>query len=315
MSGFHLRARVSAILFTLFLLGAPALPGQNQSLTPAGPSSQFLQRPTIGEPPASKASLKTPPFEIHMCIAHCFLIQWKDGHYVNVGQKNSSTYTVESFTRESVIMHRRDVGGFPLTATLTGRVSPDGNSIVDGKIVWTSGNHGEGPFRAAWGTEAQSAEWKAIEAKQLAADQAQAQAQAQARASAQTTQNMFGLLALLAGADKSEGSSGDITERISDLQDRFSRARDECGAAKSRYGYSAGNASSSCVAQDQLEDKLADANAALRNEIDSLEKIQPKLASECKAQNQQSCTQLQVVKDRLNKDRDFRARSVFSSLF
>jgi hypothetical protein len=65
----------------------------------------------------------------------------------------TSIYTVENFTRDAIVMHRTDKGHFPLTATLTGQISEDGDSLVNGRIVWTSGNSGSGPFRAVWGKQ------------------------------------------------------------------------------------------------------------------------------------------------------------------
>ena len=101
----------------------------------------------------------TPPSIIHICIAHCFSLVWEDGHYVNSTSQNKSIYTVESFTRQSVILHRTDTGSFPLTATLTGQLSRDGDSIVNGVIEWTSGNSGKGPFQAAWGNAEHTVPW------------------------------------------------------------------------------------------------------------------------------------------------------------
>lgn len=92
------------------------------------------------------------PGKINMCILHCFVLTLQNGHYVNVAPQNTSTYTVVSFTRESVIFHRIDRGSFPLTADLTGRISSDGEHIYDGSIVWTSGNSGSGRFQASWGS-------------------------------------------------------------------------------------------------------------------------------------------------------------------
>lgn len=92
-----------------------------------------------------------PPKVMHICIAHCIVLTWENGHYVNYAPTITSVYTVESFTRDSVILHRTDRGSFPLTAVLTGKLSSDGNSIVNGRIVWTSGNTGQGAWRAAWG--------------------------------------------------------------------------------------------------------------------------------------------------------------------
>lgn len=94
---------------------------------------------------------KTPDV-IHVCIAHCGALVWESGHYVNHGGQNTSIYTVESFTRDSFVMHRTDYGSFPLTATLTGKLSGNDDCVVNGVIQWTSGNHGSGNFQAAWGT-------------------------------------------------------------------------------------------------------------------------------------------------------------------
>jgi len=102
---------------------------------------------------------QNPPSIMHLCIAHCFPIVWESGHYVNRGPQNTSVYTVDSFTRGSFIMHRTDYGSFPLTATLTGQLSNDGNSVMNGVIQWTSGNSSSGTFLAAWGAAEHSVPW------------------------------------------------------------------------------------------------------------------------------------------------------------
>jgi hypothetical protein len=109
-------------------------------------------RPPIVGLKITESEIRVPPV-IHICIARCAPLMWDKDHYVNFGPENTSIYTVESFTRESIIMHRTDKGHFPLTATLTGQISEDGNSIVNGRIDWTSGNSGSGPFRAVWGNQ------------------------------------------------------------------------------------------------------------------------------------------------------------------
>jgi hypothetical protein len=134
--------------FMLAALSISALRMQSQSITPASsPSSGPLltRRPTLGEP-----APQTLPPVMHLCIAHCFAIRWENGHYVNFAPQITSIYTVDSFTRGSLVMHRTDTGRVPLTAVLSGEISDDGNTIVNGKIVWTSGNTGEGLFRAGW---------------------------------------------------------------------------------------------------------------------------------------------------------------------
>jgi hypothetical protein len=88
---------------------------------------------------------------MHMCIANCFVLTLENGHFTNA--EHTSTFLIDSFTRESVVMHRTDFGpSFQGSAVLRGRLSSDGNSIVDGKIEWTSGNTGTWPYKAAWGT-------------------------------------------------------------------------------------------------------------------------------------------------------------------
>ncbi len=81
---------------------------------------------------------------------------WENGHYVDhPNGAAGSIITVEKFTRESVILHRTDSGPYPGTAVLTGRISSDGNSVVNGKITWTSHpccGLSSGAFQAAWGT-------------------------------------------------------------------------------------------------------------------------------------------------------------------
>ena len=147
-----LGTRITALI--LAALSIPALRAQVKTATAhqssTGPSVGFGgPRPEL--PVAADPPMRVPPV-IHICIARCAPLMWDKDHYVNFGPENTSIYTVESFTRESIILHRTDKGHFPLTATLTGRVSDDGNSIVNGRIVWTSGNSGSGPFRATWGS-------------------------------------------------------------------------------------------------------------------------------------------------------------------
>ena len=139
-------APLLAVLCVVCLLGlSDATAQSNKAASAAG------ARPAATAKEGRSAEL-TPPALMHVCIAHCFPLRWGNGNYTLVGPSNTSVYTVESFTRDAIVMHRTDRGTFPLTAVMTGKLSKDGNSVVDGKIVWTSGNHGEGAFRAAWGS-------------------------------------------------------------------------------------------------------------------------------------------------------------------
>jgi hypothetical protein len=59
--------------------------------------------------------------------------------------KSSWLLTVESFTRESVILHMTRTGRYPGTDVFRGQISPEGNSIVNG--VLKDGR----TFHMAWG--------------------------------------------------------------------------------------------------------------------------------------------------------------------
>ena len=99
-----------------------------------------------------------PPSVMHVCLANCGTWTLDKGPPFNkphYGSAASTTLvTVDSWTRESVIMNRTDTGSVPGTAILTGKLSSDGNSIVNGNIAWTwhpCCGTGSGPFTAAWG--------------------------------------------------------------------------------------------------------------------------------------------------------------------
>jgi hypothetical protein len=143
-----LGTRITALI--LAALSVTALRAQDNTATPnQHPVATHIQpRPEItlaADPP-----VQLPPV-MHLCLGHCFPVMWDKGHYVQFGPENTGIYTVESFTRESFILHRVDKGRFPLTATLTGQMSAEGNSVVNGRVDWTSGNSGTCPFKAAWG--------------------------------------------------------------------------------------------------------------------------------------------------------------------
>jgi hypothetical protein len=96
------------------------------------------------------------PSVMHFCAANCVTLVWDKDHFTAEGAPGNSVWTVESFTRDSLIMHRTDYRPYSGTAVVKGQISSDGNSIVNGTITWTShpGLPGVGvavPFRAAWG--------------------------------------------------------------------------------------------------------------------------------------------------------------------
>ena len=96
---------------------------------------------------------------MHLCLAHCQTWNLDKGapydkpHYGNAS--SGGIVVVERWTPESVVMKRTDFGQVPGKATLTGKLSSDGNSIVDGNIAWTwhpcCGTTTTGRFIAAWG--------------------------------------------------------------------------------------------------------------------------------------------------------------------
>ena len=104
------------------------------------------------------------PAKMHWCAVNCITLVLYHGHYVAENNPhpeqsiNCGLFTVETFTRESVVIHRTDCEP-PGTAVLTGKISSSGNAIVDGIINWTSHpccGTGSRSFHAAWGSEIDS---------------------------------------------------------------------------------------------------------------------------------------------------------------
>ncbi len=107
----------------------------------------------------SAAGQLRPPPLLHWCSQHCSTWVWAGDRYVGQGTQHPELtpkcgVTVERFSSDSVIMHRTDCAPYPGKATLTGRLSSDGNSILDGRIVWTwhpCCGLTSGTYTAAWG--------------------------------------------------------------------------------------------------------------------------------------------------------------------
>jgi hypothetical protein len=84
---------------------------------------------------------------MHFCALNCFTLKLDNGRYVITSDNGfiTSIWAVESFTRQSVILHRTDSSGF--SAVLTGQISKEGNRLInetwDGKAS---------DFKLAWGT-------------------------------------------------------------------------------------------------------------------------------------------------------------------
>jgi len=103
-------------------------------------------------------SSQSPPSLMRVCDPDysCMTLTWNNGHYDGVGNGGwTGTFTVESFSPDSVIMHRVDISRSNYSYVYTGKISSQGNSILNG--VW-EGDQGTrepgklGHFVATWGT-------------------------------------------------------------------------------------------------------------------------------------------------------------------
>jgi hypothetical protein len=85
------------------------------------------------------------PPEMHFCAQQCADLKLENGHYYIPGAYGNGTsiWTVESFTRESVILHRVDSTGF--TARYTGKMSSAANSVINALA------NGSYTFLLTWG--------------------------------------------------------------------------------------------------------------------------------------------------------------------
>jgi hypothetical protein len=135
---------VSVVLVTCVL----ATVSYGQSSQSANKAAQPSPNPQAGTFPKNPEG---PPSVMHWCAANCFTLNWVNGHYVALdnGQPLGSVWTVGKFTPGSVVIFRKETAA---TAVLTGQISSGGNSIVNGRITWTSGVTGTFPYQAAWGT-------------------------------------------------------------------------------------------------------------------------------------------------------------------
>lgn len=104
----------------------------------------------------------SPPPVMRVCAnpdnwSKCSTWTWSAGHYDGWREWGAiATMTVRSFTRDSVIIDRSDIGepgpGRPGTGfkmTYRGTISSDGNSVLDGVSIANNGTSGR--FRAYWG--------------------------------------------------------------------------------------------------------------------------------------------------------------------
>lgn len=100
------------------------------------------------------------PSVIHFCGGNCATLEWKQDRYVTTTKIAgelpgfSSVWTVEAFTRESVILHRHDppnpsnpngLNGWDVT--YTGEISKEGNRLIN---ITLNGSH-KNVAQFAWG--------------------------------------------------------------------------------------------------------------------------------------------------------------------
>ncbi len=122
------------------------------TLTKLALSLIFLTLPCAGQslPPVANAGV------IYECEnSFCGAWTWDNGHYVGRWDNGAiATLTVQSFTAQSVILNRTDTSlsvSSGLTAIYMGKISGQGNSIVDGSVTYTWPGHGSFPQTLTWG--------------------------------------------------------------------------------------------------------------------------------------------------------------------
>ena len=277
----------------LAALSVSVLLAQDQPLT----KSALGLRPTSGQDslpfPTDDASCASPGAAPARAAT---LVFGKRALPLTNSLRRTSVYTIETFTPEMVVIHldrqltKEDPYGG--TATLSGQLSKDGNSIVNGTIKWTSHpccGLTSGPFRAAWGDAINTVPGNPAENVQTSS------AQDQSRAMLSFLFSVIGGGG--GGQDNGDADSG-LTGRISTLKDEVDRAWQHCMARRDNQ----------CHEQETLKSQLSDARSELVSEILQLQEAHKTLDPECKNGNQDSCGKLAQVDALLKKDQEFRVR-------
>lgn len=103
-------------------------------------------------PPIIRSPL---PLKMRFCAERCFILSWLDSdqayHAIleDGDDQETSRYTVEIFTRGKVAIWRHDWNGD--SADLTGRIAPDGKSVIDGQMVfYHESRQANGTFTLTW---------------------------------------------------------------------------------------------------------------------------------------------------------------------
>jgi hypothetical protein len=98
---------------------------------------------------------------LHVCLAHCgtwYLTTDRRGYTAAEGAAEIPPggygVRIRTFTREAVVLDRSDPPNqwFPqgLKAVISGRVSPSGNNLANGRIDWTFGQFGAHGALMTW---------------------------------------------------------------------------------------------------------------------------------------------------------------------
>jgi hypothetical protein len=118
-------------------------------------SSSIGTQPTAEDATRQQSALKAEkswkmPPKIRFCDPqHCGTLTRRNGRYDAVYDDHSGTsfYAFGGFTADSLTLHRVDQNG--QTAVLEGKLSSQGNSIVNGVMTWDRGE--STLFNMAWG--------------------------------------------------------------------------------------------------------------------------------------------------------------------
>jgi hypothetical protein len=133
-----------------------------QFLTLIGVAAMFSSAHSqTAKPMRSTAPPVNPPEVMRFCASECFTFKWNGESYdaYQEGREDQGVHskvTIQEFTPASVVMTVTNLHG-PGIAALTGRISPEGNSTIDGVYTWTAGYSGGGHYEMTWESGAPSA--------------------------------------------------------------------------------------------------------------------------------------------------------------
>jgi hypothetical protein len=106
---------------------------------------------------ASEISVNLPQ-TMRFCGSRCFILTMRDGRYYDaigeggLGWNVESRYTIVQFTPDAISLKRVDTTG--ASAVVTGKISSQGNSIVDGVMEFhmPDGRVFPAAYQLSWGT-------------------------------------------------------------------------------------------------------------------------------------------------------------------